>query len=112
VRTPRPFVCDDCTGQSTLEAPLLRLALRESDNPMRAVMVYFGPMNVYSRRAGPHLTEIVCGVEEVWPLLRWLTHRLHGKVASDTGVFVSLVSTEALVSEAVRQGDVKEGVAA
>jgi hypothetical protein len=68
----RPFICDDCAGKTYLEAPLLRLALRDPDLSIRAVMLYFGPMTIYSRRAGPFLTEIVCGVEEVKPLIRWL----------------------------------------
>jgi hypothetical protein len=104
----RPFICDDCTGKTYLEAPLLRLKLCEPDNPVRAVMLYFGPMNVYSRRAGPFLTEIVCGVEEVRRLLRWLVKKVSGKVTSDEVALVAMVPTAALVQEASTQMGGKE----
>jgi hypothetical protein len=67
---------------------------------MRPVMLYFGPMTVYSRRVGPFLTDIICGVEEVKPLLRWLVKRVSGKVANAEGALVALVPTTALVREA------------
>jgi hypothetical protein len=70
---------------------------------MRPVMLYFGPMTVYSRRLGPFLTEIVCGVEEVKPLIRWLVKKVSGKVANDERALVALVPTAALVREASAQ---------
>jgi hypothetical protein len=115
--TARPFICSECVrhgraakGTSEADIPVLGFALR--DDPMRAVMVYYGLMNVYSRRSGEDMTEIVCGVEEAKSTLRWMTEKLQGEVTSDGVVFVSLVPTEALVSEALRQARGKEAVAA
>ncbi len=64
-------------------------------------------MNVYCRKSDNDMTEIICGVEEVKPVLRWMTEKLGGKVTSDDVVVVSLIPTESLVKRAMDQAEMK-----
>jgi hypothetical protein len=64
-------------------------------------------MNVFSRRVDDTMTEMICGVEEAQPLLKWPTDRLGGTTTTRGIVFTSLVPTQALIEAAMNQAEMK-----
>jgi hypothetical protein len=107
----RSFICDGCAnGGWTADTPfrfcgpLLRLSPRNDQT--RSAMIYFGPVNIYSRMIGNgEVTEIIGygDVPEAKPLVQALIERLGGEG--------HLVPTAMLAAEAQKQQAARRALA-